>query len=215
MTTTAATFGPATRAGTSARSAIWLFTATTFTASTLVFLVQPMFTHDLSEDRAAALATLDRYRASGGTALYDTLGEAMLLLKRTAGRRAVVVMTDGRDENNPGTGPGSVRRLDDVVKLIQQTGTLAFGIGLGVNVDQEPLRKIAGTSGGRAFFPADVSELAAQYRRVVDDLRRRYVVGYTSSHIQHDGAWRDVEIRVKGFPTATVRSAGGYVAPRQ
>jgi len=181
----------------------------------VLFSDQPMFTHDLSEDRAAALATLDRYRASGGTALYDTLGEAMLLLKRTAGRRAVVVMTDGRDENNPGTGPGSVRRLDDVVKLIQQTGTLAFGIGLGVNVDQEPLRKIAGTSGGRAFFPADVSELAAQYRRVVDDLRRRYVVGYTSSHIQHDGAWRDVEIRVKGFPTATVRSAGGYVAPRQ
>jgi Mg-chelatase subunit ChlD len=154
-----------------------------------------MFTHDLSVDRTAALSALDRYRASGGTALYDTLAEAMLSLKRATGRRVVVVMTDGRDENNPGTGPGSVRRLDDVTNLIQQTGTLAFSIGLGVNVDQKPLRAIAGKSGGRAFFPADVSELAAQYRRVVDDLRRRYVVGYTSSHIQHDGEWRDVEIR--------------------
>ena len=181
----------------------------------VLFSDQPMFTHDLSEDRAAALSALDRYRASGGTALYDTLAEAMLHLKRVAGRRVVVVMTDGRDENNPGTGPGSVRGLNEVTNLIHQTGTLAFGIGLGVNVDQKPLRAIAGKSGGRAFFPADVSELPAQYRRVVDDLRRRYVVGYTSSHIQHDGEWRDVEIRIKSVPTATVRSAGGYVAPGQ
>ena len=43
MTSTAAAFGPATRARASARSTVWLFTATTFTASTLVFLVQPMF----------------------------------------------------------------------------------------------------------------------------------------------------------------------------
>ena len=124
-------------------------------------------------------------------------------------------MTDGRDENNPGTGPGSVRQFKDVAGLIKETGALMFGIGLGVNVDQEPLRNIAALSGGRAFFPTDVSELSAQYRRVVDDLRRRYVLGYTSSHIQHDGAWRDVDIRIKSFPTAAVRSAGGYTAPAQ
>ena len=76
---------------------------------------------------------------------------------------------------------------------IKETGALMFGIGLGVNVDQGPLEEIARLSGGRAFFPSDVTELPAQYHRVVDDLRRRYVVGYTSSHIQHDGAggrWR-------------------------
>ena len=99
-------------------------------------------------------------------------------------------MTDGRDENNPGTGPGSVRQFKDVAELIKETGALMFGIGLGVNVDQDPLEQIAELSGGRAFFPSDVTELPAQYRRVVDDLRRRYVVGYTSSHIQHDGSWR-------------------------
>jgi hypothetical protein len=123
------------------------------------------------------------------------------------------VMTDGRDENNPGTGPGSVRRFRDVADLIKETGALMFGIGLGVNVDHAPLQEIARVSGGRALFPSDVTELATQYRRVVDDLRRRYVVGFTSSHLQHDGGWRDVEIRIKGRPTAAVRSAGGYAAP--
>ena len=179
----------------------------------VLFSDSPMFAHDLTDNRAAALAALDLYRASGGTALYDSMAEALLHLKRAQGRRVVVVMTDGRDENNPGTGPGSVRQLPDVANLVQQTGAIVFGIGLGVNVDQEPLRRLASLSGGRSFFPTDIAELPAQYRRVVDDLRRRYVVGYTSSHIQHDGAWRDVEIRVKNEPQATVRSAGGYVAP--
>jgi Ca-activated chloride channel homolog len=181
----------------------------------VLFADRPVFTHDLTDNRAAALAALDLYRANGGTALYDSVSEALLHLKQAQGRRVVVVMTDGRDENNPGTGPGSVRHLDDVGALIQQTGAVMFGIGLGVNVDQEPLKKIAEWSGGRAFFPADVTELPAQYRRVVDDLRRRYVVGYTSSHIQHDGAWREVDIRVTRLPNATVRSTGGYVAPAQ
>jgi VWFA-related protein len=181
----------------------------------VLFADHPLFAHDLTDDRATALAALDLYRANGGTALYDTLAEGLLHLKQAGGRRVVVVMTDGRDENNPGTGPGSVRHLDDVADLIQRTGAVVFGIGLGVNVDHEPLKKIAEWSGGRALFPADVSELPAQYRRVVDDLRRRYVVGYTSSHIQHDGSWRQVDIRVKRQPNATVRSTGGYVAPGQ
>ena len=124
-----------------------------------------------------------------------------------------MVMTDGRDENNPGTGPGSVRQMPDVSKLIQDTGALVFAIGLGTNVDQKTLTEFAKLSGGRAFFPADATELAGEYRRVIDDLRRRYVVGYTSSHIQRDGSWRNVEVRIKRVPDATVRSAGGYFAP--
>jgi Ca-activated chloride channel family protein len=179
----------------------------------VLFADHPVFTHDLTEKREAAIAALDLYRASGGTALFDTLAEALLYLKRAQGRRVVVVMTDGRDENNPGTGPGSVRQFRDVAELIEDTGTLMFGIGLGVNVDRETLEQIAELSGGRALFPADVTKLAAQYQRVVDDLRRRYVVGYTSSHIQHDGSWRSVQIRVKELPTAMIRSAGGYMAP--
>jgi VWFA-related protein len=181
----------------------------------MLFSDHPVLSHDLTDNRAAALAALDLYRASGGTALYDSLSEALMHLKRAQGRRVVVVMTDGRDENNPGTGPGSVSHLNDVAALIQQTGAVMFGIGLGVNVDQDPLKKIAEWSGGRALFPADVSELTAEYRRVVDDLRRRYLVGYTSSHIRHDGAWREVQIRVNGLPNATVRSTGGYLAPAQ
>jgi VWFA-related protein len=181
----------------------------------VLFADRPVFAHDLSTNRVAAGSAVDDYQARGGTALYDALGDALVRLKRAEGRRVVVVMTDGKDEDNPGTGPGSVRRIDEVAKLIHETGALVFTIGLGTTVDRRTLQSIAEWSGGQAFFPETVEELASEYARVVDDLRRRYVIGYTSSFIQRDGTWRDVEIRIKGAPDATVRSSGGYFAPAQ
>lgn len=179
----------------------------------VLFADRVVFAHDLSTDRDMAVEALQDYKANGGTALYDALVDAMLRLKRAEGRRAVVVMTDGRDENNPGTGPGSSRTIDDVLKQVKDTGTLVFGIGLGMKVDQTPLRLAAERSGGRAFFPLAVADLPNEYRRVIDDLRRRYVVGYTSTQIQRDGTWRAVDIRVKGREDAVVKSSGGYYAP--
>jgi Ca-activated chloride channel homolog len=179
----------------------------------VLFADRPVFAHDLSTNRTFASEALAAYTANGGTALYDALSDSLIRLKRAEGRRVVVVMTDGRDENNPGTAPGSVRKLDDVLKYVQETGAVVFGIGLGTKVDQTPLARVAEASGGRTYFPQEIGELPNEFRRIVDDLRRRYVVGFTSSHIQRDGSWRNVEIRVKSTPDAVVRSAGGYFAP--
>ncbi|MCA1563239.1 MAG: VWA domain-containing protein [Acidobacteria bacterium] len=179
----------------------------------VLFSDHSTFAHDLSENRQFAIDALSKYRATGGTALYDALSDSLVRLKRADGRRVVVVMTDGRDEDNAGTGPGSVRRLEDVEKYIKDTGASVFGIGLGAKVDEGPLQRFADLSGGRAFFPSDVAALPTEYRRVVDDLRRRYVVGYTSSHIQRDGSWREVTIKVRSRQDATIKSAGGYFAP--
>jgi VWFA-related protein len=178
-----------------------------------LFADKPVFAFDLSDNRQFASDALDGYKAEGGTALYDAVANAATRLKRVNGRRVVVVMTDGRDENNPGTAPGSVRTLQEVGKLLTESGALVFSIGLGTNVDRAPLQWFADLSGGRAYFPSEMSELPGEFRRVVEDLRRRYVVGYTSSHIQHDGSWRSVEVRVKSAADARVRSAGGYFAP--
>ena len=172
-----------------------------------------VFAHDLTVNRQVSLDAIQSYRAAGGTALYDALSDSLHRLKTTSGRKVVVVMSDGRDENNAGTAAGSVRTFEDVVNDLKDSGATAFAIGIGTKVDRRPLQRLADLSGGRAFFPQDVEQLPDQFRRVVDDLRRRYVVGYTSSHPKHDGSWRKVEIRLKSEPQATVRSTGGYTAP--
>jgi Ca-activated chloride channel homolog len=171
--------------------------------------------HDLTTNRAASNEAIDTYKTGGGTALYDGLTEALARLERTEGRRVIVTMTDGRDENNPGTAPGSTHTFAEVRRQLKDSGTTMFAIGLGTKVDSAPLQELANLSGGRALLPQDVSELGTEFQRVVEDLRRRYVIGYTSTNGARDGQWRNVTIALKSAPQVTLRSTGGYNAPER
>ena len=102
--------------------------------------------------------------------------------------------------------------LADVLAEIRDSGTTIYAIGLGPKVDAEGLKRVAEASGGAAYFPEDVSQLPDHYRRVVDDLRRRYLVTYTSTNSTRNGAWRDVAIET-ARPGVVIRSGGGYNAP--
>jgi VWFA-related protein len=173
---------------------------------------QPLLTQDLSFVREFILYAIDRYQVGGGTALYDALGLALTRLQKAEGRTAVVLLTDGRDEDNPGTGPGSVLSFDDVLTRLDASEAMVYAIGLGPNVDRVTLERFAEVSKGEAYFPSDVSLLGDDYRRILENLRRRYVLSYTSTNRHHDGRWRRVQIRPKreGF---TVDATDGYLAP--
>jgi VWFA-related protein len=178
----------------------------------VTFSDRPVLTQDLSFVREFILWAIDRYTVSGGTALYDALATALEKLRKAEGRTAIVLLTDGRDEDNPGTGPGSVTSLDAVLGTLAEASSTVYAIGLGPNVDRPTLERIAEVSSGEAYFPADVSVLGEDYRRILENLRRRYLISYTSTNREHDGGWRRVEIRPKreGFD---VHAADGYRAP--
>jgi VWFA-related protein len=178
----------------------------------ITFADKALFAHDLSTVREWSYDAIDKYQALGGTALYDALYNSVMRLKALKGRRAVVIMTDGRDENNPGTAPGSVHTLDDVMTRVKEVDAAIYTIGLGPNVDRQLLEKLADVSGGRAYFPEDASQLKAEYRGIIENLRRRYVLGYASTNPRRDGAWRTVEIRARSG-SLQIHSRGGYFAP--
>jgi VWFA-related protein len=180
----------------------------------LLFSETSAFAHDLTTERRQSVAAIDSYTAHGGTALYDGLTDALMRLKRADGRKVVVLLSDGRDENNPGTGPGSARTQNDVFAALRESDTTIYPIGLGPRVDRELLERLAAESGGVAFFPEDVATLRGEYAQVVEDLRRRFVVSYTSTNAVRDGAWRAVHIQTRQ-PEMTVRSRGGYFAPER
>lgn len=167
---------------------------------------------DVAAYRTWSRHAISQYRTNGGTALYDGLGLSLERLEAVKGRRAIVVMTDGRDENNPGTAPGSVLTLDEIIKKLTETNVTIYAIGLGAKVDRATLERLAEVTNGEAYFPADVSTLAAEFRRVTEDLRRRYLVSYTSTNSKHDGKWRTVELRSR-TEGLIFTSKGGYEAP--
>jgi VWFA-related protein len=168
--------------------------------------------HDLTLFRSEAMKAVEDYVPRGGTALYDALHAGLARLRRVDGRRVIVLLTDGRDENNAGNGPGSLVRFDDALAELEESEAIVYAIGLGPRVDRARLEQIARQSGGEAYFPAVVGDLAADYARVVENLRRRYVVGYTSSNSTRNGAWRSVEITARQ-DGVRVASRGGYFAP--
>ena len=101
-----------------------------------------------------------------------------------------------------------------MLKVLRTVDATVFPIGLGTRTQRDFLEQLATVSGGQAYFPTDVTALDEQYRSVIDTLRRRYVLSYTSSNSAHDGTWRNVEIRsrIDGLKIAT---RGGYFAPHQ
>jgi len=180
----------------------------------ITFADRPVFAHVLGKNRQFTFDAIENYKPYGGTALYDALYNSLMTLKGVQGRRAIVVLTDGRDEDNPGTGPGSEHSFDDVLNVLRTVDATVFPIALGTRTQRELLEQLADVSGGQAYFPTDITMLDEQYRSVIDNLRRRYVLSYTSSNSSHDGSWRNVEIRsrLSGLRIAT---RGGYFAPAE
>lgn len=181
----------------------------------IMFADKSQFVHLANRRRDWSLEAIDKYVAEGGTSLYDAVYDAIQYMDRVKeGRRVVVVVTDGRDENAASNGPGSLRTWDEVLAKLRQIEATVYAVGVGSRVDRTRLQQLADLSGGAAYFPADATTLAADYHKILDELRRRYVLGYESTNRLRDGGWRKVEIRtrVKGI---SVRSRGGYFAPAQ
>ncbi len=170
--------------------------------------------HDLTQFRSDAMKAIDEYTSHGGTALWDAVHESNARLRTAEGRRVVVVMTDGRDENATANGPGSVTKYDDLLVELRATGALVYTIGLGTNVDRDRLQALAAGTGGEAYFPETVEALSAEYGRIVENLRRQYVIGYTSTNSRRDGAWRAVSVTSRQ-PGVRIASRGGYFAPQR
>jgi VWFA-related protein len=180
----------------------------------ILFSNRAQYIHSPTDRRDWSLDAIDKYVADGGTALYDALYDSLAQIGDVKGRRVVVVVTDGRDENAASNGPGSRRTWDEVRNKLALTEATVYAVGVGSRVDRDRLRQLADLSGGNAYFPADITSLAADYYKILDELRRRYVVGYESTNRVRNGKWREVDIRTRKGGV-TIRSRGGYYAPVQ
>lgn len=79
---------------------------------------------------------------------------------------------------------------------------------------RELLSRIADDSGGRAYFPKDISEIPAIAAQIAKDLRTQYVVSYYPSNENRDGTFRTVQVSVnsQGARKLIARTRRGYYA---
>ena len=175
----------------------------------------------LTSDQQALEAAIRRTAADGSTALYNAVYIALKELAklprdepRMPRRRAIIVLSDGEDTS-------SLVSFDELLDLASRSDTVIYTIGLGRPVPattrtdrdgQFVLRRLAQQTGGRAFFPQHIKDLAAVYSDIRDELSSQYSLAYESSSAQRDGQWRRIAVRVRR-PDVGVRTRPGYFAP--
>ena len=78
---------------------------------------------------------------------------------------------------------------------------------------QVALADLAKLSGGWAEFLETQSQAADIYKRIVEDLNQRYIVGYYPTNKDLDGKRRHITVEVKGQPDYVITSRKSYYAP--
>lgn len=157
---------------------------------------------------------------AGSTAIYDTIyATAADQLSREAGRRVIILLTDGVDTSS------RLKQREAIEKAWhEEIQIYAIGITgryrlpdtnqiVSESVDRGTLNKLCKETGGRAFFPRDDKELDQAFKQIEDDLRQQYILTYSPSNNKRDGSFRGIKIGIPGHSNVTVRHRAGYFAP--
>jgi VWFA-related protein len=156
-----------------------------------------------------AMATAIQTR--GRTALYDALAAGLNYLARgTRERKILIVVSDGGDNTSQTT-------AQDIWKHTQASNVVVYTVALVDETDRESnpkaLKRIADATGGEAFRPRSIGDVGDVLRRIANDIRHAYTIGYVPS-AEHDGAFHNVQVvvRAPNSRPVKVRTRNGYVA---
>lgn len=185
--------------------------------------------NDSTNDAQKAVQELSKRGPGGGTNLYQALERVTQKeFRNTTGRRAVVVLTDGRDAAlynwlRKGTGPEALQRT---VTILQAARVPVYFVALntdknpssGINASEvfvraarDQMEKLASVSGGGIFFPKGTRQIVDVYDQVSRDLSSSYSLAYTSSHPVVSGQRHRIQVRVHGAQVKQSRDA--YLIP--
>ena len=172
---------------------------------------------DFTDDTEKLGRGIRGMRPGGGTALYDALFYACrekLMKKAPNGptRRAIVLLSDGDDNQS------HVSRTE-AIEMAQRAEAIVYTISTNVSgtkgAGDKELERIADATGGRAFFPFQIRDVANDFAEIQDELRSQYAVSYKPADFKADGHFRTIEIVVSDRKNFRVRARRGYYAPVQ
>ena len=158
---------------------------------------------------------LKAVEAGGGTALSDHLYVGLKRLEERQGRRVIVVLSDGIDVESA-LAMDHVRwranQLQPVIYWLRTNWGEKEGDRQSMwrtseehRLELEGFEQAVEESGGRTETITDISQVGDALKRILDDLRNQYVLGYYPSQ---KGGQHRVDVRVA--TNADVRARGSY-----
>jgi Ca-activated chloride channel family protein len=194
-------------------------------ASVVLFSDRVRIARELTGDRELLEGAVREAAPAGATALYEALYIAMRELtyaRRRAGgemrRQGLVVFSDGEDNMSRAVA------FEDVIEQARRGAVTIFTI-LPAPSPSTPqrdpfgraattlfeMRELAETSGGRAFTPLQLTDLAGVYGQIAEELGQQYWLAYAPTSSIPSG-FRRVSVRVETRPGLQARTRSGYYA---
>jgi Ca-activated chloride channel homolog len=181
------------------------------------FDVTPEVTQDFTDNTEALAHGVHELRPGGGTALYDALyfacrDKLLKAPKSSPVRRAIILLSDGEDNQS------HVSR-EESIEMAQRAEAIVYTISTNVSgtkgAGDKVLERIADATGGRAFFPFQIRDVANDFAEIQEELRSQYAISYKPADFKSDGRYHTIEIVANDRKNLRVRSRRGWYAPVQ
>jgi VWFA-related protein len=157
------------------------------------FAREPLQESDFTSDRRKLSAAIDRIQARAGdrTALQDALGYALELLRQRSGRKHIVALTDGMENES--------QHYRDLRELLQRSIAEEVSIsvvGLGTDVNREYLRQVEQTGG--TYLPAPrADQLVDAFLQQARLLQEEQVLEFVAPSWPADGLRKSLQVFVE------------------
>jgi len=129
-------------------------------------------------------------------------------------RRALILVSDGEDRD-------SFYKEPQLFNMLKETDVQIYAIGFVGDLDKEGgfiskspqgkakafLERLANETGGKVYFPNDVSELPGIAANIATELRTQYSIGYIPTNDRKDGSFRNIKVSVADGPNKQKRIA--------
>jgi len=203
----------------------------------MTFDSTPEIAQNFTGDVEVLRNTVNAQHAGGGTALYDAVLKASDMLAHAPlpkdgppeVRRVLVVISDGDDNL-------SSHMRTEAIEAAVRSGIFIYTISTstqwitpeesndpskkfdrkwGKTDGDQILQKFADETGGRAFFPFHVDDVAQDFQDISAELRSQYLLGYIPANGVVDGKFRKIKVEVPGHKELEIRTRKGYYAVEQ
>jgi len=184
-------------------------------------ILRQQFTGSMA-DLVDALSDIN---TQGETAMNDAIYVSLDYMKKgSRDKKALLVISDGEDNKSK----YGINKLMEHIRISKDVTIYAIGLleendergGLFSKAPskraKEDLTKIAAMTGGEAYFPKTIDEVAEICRKIARDLRNQYTIGYSPKNTKNDGGDRAIRVNVippAGASKINIRARSGYTAP--
>jgi len=180
-------------------------------ASVITFGLQSRVAQDFTSDLQSLKSAVQGLSVGeSSTAIYDAVSNSCAKLSAGSesgfARRVLILITDG-EEN------ASHSRIENAIDAALQSDVIVFA--LNTNRSQQltdsMLQKLSKSTGGTVLHANGSRELKAAFRKINEQLRNQYLVGYKPPHWKADQSFHKIRVTTQRF-ALRIHCRKGYYA---